>query len=45
MRKAEARVLTSFAWVNRDSGRVRIPIERAMAIIAAEGLPVREEAR
>ena len=42
MRKAEGRVLTSFAWVNRDSGRVRIPIERAMALVAAEGLPVRE---
>ena len=45
LRAGEQRILTSFAWVDRDSGRIRIPIERAMALLAAEGLPVREGVR
>jgi hypothetical protein len=42
VRTAEQTILRSYAWVERDSGRVRIPIERAMALVAAEGFPVRE---
>jgi hypothetical protein len=45
MRAAEQAVLESYAWVERDSGRVRIPIERAMELVVEEGLPVREGAR
>lgn len=29
--------LTDYAWVDRTQGLVRIPIERAMALIAAQG--------
>lgn len=29
--------LEGFAWVDRERGRVRIPVERAMAILAARG--------
>lgn len=35
--------LHSYGWVDRNAGVVRIPIERAMDIVAQQGLPVREE--
>ncbi len=44
LRASEDSVLGSYAWVNRDSGTVRIPIERAMRVLAALGLPVRQPA-
>lgn len=47
LRQKEDRILTSYGWVDRDAGIVRIPIERAMALTAARGLPSRpnEEGR
>jgi hypothetical protein len=33
--------LNSYGWINRTSGVVRIPIDRAMDLIASRGLPVR----
>jgi hypothetical protein len=42
---AEDSVLTSYGWVYPDSGLVRIPIERAMSILAEKGLPVRAKGR
>ena len=33
-------LLTHYSWVDRGKGTVRIPIERAMEIIAQKGLPV-----
>jgi hypothetical protein len=36
MREAEDGVLTSYAWIDRDAGIVRIPIERAMEILAEQ---------
>jgi hypothetical protein len=36
-RQAEERVLTSYGWVDEKSGVVRIPIERAMALLAERG--------
>jgi hypothetical protein len=36
----EAR-LQSYGWVDKDSGEARIPIDRAMELLAARGLPVR----
>jgi hypothetical protein len=30
-----------YGWVDRENGVVRIPIERAMELVAEEGLPVR----
>jgi hypothetical protein len=37
-------LLENFSWVDRSQGKVRIPIERAMELIAAQGLPVAPEA-
>ena len=39
MRQREAEVLESYGWVDRGKGVVRIPIERAMKLIAERGLP------
>lgn len=39
---AESRRLNSYGWVDRQAGLVRIPIERAIQIVAAKGLPARE---
>ncbi len=41
IRMVEDSVLHSYGWVVRDSGVVRIPIERAMELVAQRGLPVR----
>ncbi len=40
---AEERVLSSYGWVDAKAGVARIPIERAMDLIAERGLPVRAE--
>jgi hypothetical protein len=40
-RKEEARILDHYAWVNQNAGIVRIPIERAMEVLAEKGLPYR----
>lgn len=42
---AEDSVLTSYGWVHPDSGIVRIPIDRAISILAEKGLPVRTKGR
>ena len=33
-------LLNNYSWVNQSQGKVRIPIERAMELIAQSGLPV-----
>jgi hypothetical protein len=33
-------LLENYSWVDRSQGKVRIPIERAMQLIAKQGLPV-----
>ena len=33
-------LLDNYSWVDRSKGKVRIPIERAMELIAQRGLPV-----
>ena len=43
MRAEENKILSSYDWVDRDHGVVRIPIERAIEILADRGLPVRTE--
>lgn len=45
LRAEEEKVLNSYGWVNRQAGIVRIPIERAMELVADRGLPVRTEDR
>jgi hypothetical protein len=39
-RAAEEARLNSYGWVDRQNGVVRIPIDRAMDLIAQQGLPV-----
>ena len=39
MRAAEEKILTSYDWVDRQAGTVRIPIERAMQLLVERGLP------
>ena len=39
MRAAEDAALNRYEWVDKSSGSVRIPIERAMEILAKQGLP------
>lgn len=40
MHAREDLLLNHYSWVDRSSGKVRIPIARAMQIIAEHGLPV-----
>lgn len=39
MREQEDRILQGYAWVDEKSGKVRIPIARAMQLLAERGLP------
>jgi hypothetical protein len=43
VRLHEEQVLASYGWVDEKNGVVRIPIERAMQLIAERGLPVRPQ--
>jgi hypothetical protein len=43
LRATENKVLNSYGWVNREAGIVRIPIKRAIELLAARGLPARNE--
>ncbi len=39
MRRHEQEVLSTYGWVDKNAGVVRIPIERAMDLVAQRGLP------
>src|SRR5579862_8543095 len=39
----EALLLENYSWVDQSKGKVRIPIERAMELIAQRGLPVAQQ--
>ena len=39
MRAEEDAILTSYAWVDKKSGIVRVPIDRAMELLVERGLP------
>ena len=39
----EENTLYSYGWIDEKAGTVRIPIERAMDLIAQRGLPVRPQ--
>ncbi|MGA3292340.1 MAG: hypothetical protein ABSE45_00005 [Candidatus Acidiferrales bacterium] len=41
---AQQQEVTTYAWVDRQSGVVRIPIDRAMELIIERGLPARSSA-
>lgn len=39
LRAEEDAILTTYAWVDKNAGFARIPIDRAIEILAARGLP------
>jgi hypothetical protein len=43
MRWTEELQLSTYGWVDKEAGIVRIPIDRAMDLLAERGLPVRGE--
>jgi len=44
IRQREADTLSTYGWVDQKAGTVRIPIDRAMELLAQRGLPVRSQA-
>jgi hypothetical protein len=44
LRAGEERTLKSYGWVDKEAGIVRIPVDRAMDILANRELPVRPQA-
>lgn len=43
LRAAEDEVLETYGWVDRQQGLARIPIDRAMELLAEKGLPMASE--
>jgi hypothetical protein len=43
LRVGENRLLEHYSWVDKNAGVVRIPVERAIEILAERGLPHRAE--
>lgn len=44
LRIQEEKTLHSYGWVDQQAGVVRIPIDRAMELVAQRGLPTRPQA-
>lgn len=42
LRAAEEVILGGLTWIDKDAGLVRVPIERAMQMLLAKGLPARK---
>lgn len=40
-RRREDELLSTYGWVDREAGLVRIPVDQAMKIVVEEGLPTR----
>ncbi len=45
LRAKEDQQLSSYGWVDRNAGIVRIPIEAAMKLTLERGLPARQESK
>jgi hypothetical protein len=43
MRAAEDAALSGYGWVDKDAGIVKIPVDRAMEVLAKKGLPARKQ--
>jgi len=41
MRAEEDKILKNYGWIDQEKGIVRIPIDRAIEILAQRGLPAR----
>ncbi|HEX2933369.1 MAG TPA: hypothetical protein VHV54_26805 [Candidatus Binatia bacterium] len=44
LRATEDELLNSYAWIDKENGSVRIPIDRAMEVLAQKGFPTRRKA-
>lgn len=42
LHKEENKILDHYAWIDQNAGVVRIPIERAIDVLAEKGLPYRQ---
>jgi hypothetical protein len=42
MRAAEDHLVNSYGWIDQSQGIVRVPVSRAIDLLAQKGLPVRE---
>jgi hypothetical protein len=42
-RQQEQNILRNYGWIDRDGGRVQIPISEAMRLMVERGLPVRAQ--
>jgi hypothetical protein len=40
-RTGEDELLSTYGWINKGAGTVHIPVEQAMSLVVARGLPVR----
>ena len=45
LRAGEDELLTTYGWVDRNAGVVRIPIDEAMKLVIQRGLPARSETK
>lgn len=43
MRAAQERQLTTYGWLDKEKQTIRIPIDRAMELLAKRGLPARNQ--
>ncbi len=43
MRDETQKLLSTYGWLDTEAGRVRIPIDRAIEIMAQRGLPTQEK--
>ena len=43
LRQEEDRKLSTYGWADRESGKVRVPIDRAIELQLQRGFPVRKE--
>jgi hypothetical protein len=43
-RMQEEKILNSYGWIDQQAGMVRIPIDRAMELVAQRGLPTQPQA-
>jgi len=44
LRTQEDKTLTTYGWVNKETGVVRVPLDRAIELQLRRGFPVRKEA-
>lgn len=45
LRRSEDEILTTYGWIDRQAGVVRIPVNQAMKLVVEQGLPVRQPER